>query len=85
MATKANSVNPAVVARFPAELVITVVAPANPKRRAAAVRFALYRSGMTVAAYVKAVKARRLPGGAAIAYRDLAWDSKVGHITLAQP
>lgn len=65
--------------------VITVNVPANPKRRAAAVRFSLYRNGLTVAGYVKAVTKRKLPGGKAIAYRDLLWDSKVGFITLANP
>lgn len=64
--------------------VITVLAPANPKRRAAAVRFALYRDGMTVAGYVSAVKRRKLPGGKEIALRDLLWDSKVGHIALSE-
>lgn len=80
-----KAVNPALLARFPADAVITVVAPANPKRRGAAVRFALYRNGMTVAAYVKAVCGKRVGGDAPLAYRDLAWDSRVGFITLGRP
>lgn len=70
------------VTKFAMNAVITVLAPANPKRRAAAVRFALYRDGMTVAQYIKAIKSRRLHGGAEIAGRDLAWDAKVGHIKV---
>lgn len=65
--------------------VITVLTAANPKRRAAAVRYALYRNGLTVAGYVKAVTSRKLSGGAAIAYRDLLWDTKVGFISLSDP
>ena len=68
---------------FPSGHVITVLAPQNPKKRGAAVRFALYRSGMTVGAYVKAIVKRRLPGGKEIAHRDLAWDAKQGHIEVA--
>lgn len=65
--------------------VITVVATSNPKRREAAKRFQLYRNGMTVAKYVKAVTSRKLHGGKQIALRDVAWDSKVGHISLENP
>lgn len=75
----------AAAAKFNPAAVITVNVPANPKRRAAAVRFALYRNGMTVAKYVKAVTSRKLAGGKAIAYRDLSWDSKVGFITITNP
>lgn len=81
MAKQTKNQKPAPVA---GDLVITVRAKENPKRRQAAIRFALYRTGMTVAQYVKAVTSRRLHGGAAIAYRDLQWDSKVGHIALSE-
>lgn len=42
----------------------------NPKRGTAAARFAHYRDGMTVAAYIAAVGERKQ------ALRDLAWDTK---------
>lgn len=64
---------------------ITVLARENPKRRGARVRFNLYKNGMTVSHYIRTVQRKRLPGGAAIAERDLKWDTKVGHIRLTAP
>lgn len=61
-------------ARYADTQIITVVAEANPKREGSAAhdRFALYRSGMTVADFKTA-------GGNAA---DLAYDVKHGHISL---
>lgn len=60
-------------AHFSEAGVITVVHKGeNPKRAAAAERYDLYRSGMTVAAYMAAGGQRR----------DVVWDQKQGWITV---
>lgn len=55
---------------------VTVLATTNPKRGASALRFALYRSGMTVADYVAAVGNRRK------ALQDISWDVAKGYIRV---
>jgi hypothetical protein len=60
-------------ASFSVDDVITVVHKGeNPKRGTAAERYDLYRSGMTVAAYIAAGGQRR----------DVVWDIKMGWITV---
>jgi hypothetical protein len=63
------------------EQVITVTAEKNPKRGDSAVRFAAYRSGMTVKEFrevyannAKAKKAEWVRGGLPLANADLRWD-----------
>jgi hypothetical protein len=63
------------------EQVITVLVEKNPKRNDSAVRFAVYKSGMTVkelrTIYVdnaKAKKAEWVRGGLPLANADLRWD-----------
>lgn len=51
---------------------ITVIAKENPKRAAAAERFALYKNGMTVDAYIEAGGTRA----------DVNWDVKSGFISV---
>lgn len=51
--------------RFSADGIITIVAKGNPKKGTAADRYELYRTGMTVAAYIAAGGQRR----------DVVWDS----------
>ncbi len=51
---------------------ITIKSKSNPKRGTAAVRFDLYKNGMTVEAYIKA-------GGA---IRDVRWDVKQNFISI---
>lgn len=51
---------------------ITVLARENPKKFGAAERFALYRNGMTVSAYIAAGGQRR----------DVAWDVKMKFISV---
>lgn len=62
---------------------ITVVAEGNPKAvgSKSARRFALYRTGMTVAEYIAAVAP--LGGGRRKAVRDITWDTAHGFITVA--
>lgn len=62
---------------------ITLVATSNPKKpgSASAARFALYKQGMSVAAYQAAVKAAGQPMRLAAA--DLLWDVRHGFIKLA--
>lgn len=55
---------------------IQVLVDKNPKRGTAAVRFALYRSGMTPYEYAQAV------GSAEQAYRDMIWDMEHGWIDI---
>jgi hypothetical protein len=60
-------------AHFSESGVITIVHKGdNPKRGTAAERYDLYRSGMTVAAYIAAGGQRR----------DVVWDQKMGWITV---
>jgi len=60
-------------ASFGVDDVITVVHKGeNPKRGTAAERYDLYKSGMTVAAYIAAGGQRR----------DVVWDQKMGWITV---
>lgn len=51
---------------------IRKMVPGNPKRGDSAVRFAQYRTGMTVAEYVAACEALELPN---YALYDVTWDS----------
>lgn len=51
---------------------ITILVEGNPKKGTAAVRFDLYKNGMTVGKYIEL-------GGQ---LRDCAWDSKVGFISV---
>lgn len=62
---------------IPDESIITLLAPANPKRAASASaeRFAHYRTGMTVAEYIAAA------GDKALA--DLKYDTEKGFISIA--
>lgn len=63
-------------AHFTTDAVITIVHKGdNPKKGTAADRFALYRNGMTVAAYIAAGGQRR----------DVVWDQKMGWIKTAEP
>ena len=63
-------------ASFTEDAIITVVHKGDsPKRGTAADRYALYRNGMTVAAYIAAGGQRR----------DVVWDQKMGWITVAEP
>lgn len=71
---------------LPANGVITVKPEhlaKNPKSRGAAVRFALYKSGMTVEAYVKIAKENGISG--ALANADVRWDVAAGFITVEVP
>lgn len=54
---------------------ITLVAETNPKRGKSAARFAIYRTGMTVAEFLA-------EGGLRA---DLAWDAEHGYISVAAP
>lgn len=56
------------MASIPHDAIITVLATENPKRRSAALRFDLYRTGMTVKEYIDKV-------GHAQGLGDLLWDS----------
>lgn len=62
---------------------ITVLVAANPKKpgSASAARFALYKPGITVAAYKAAVKAAGQPYSLAAA--DLRWDVRHKFIAIA--
>lgn len=64
---------------------IAVLVKQNPKvpNRKAHARFALYKDGMTVAAYQEAVKAAGHPFK--IAAADLLWDQRHGFISLTAP
>lgn len=74
--------------------IITVLAPVNPKQQyngraggtpaKAYQRFNLYKTGMSVAAY-KALVAVHPAGGKGYAAADLAWDTKHGFISIANP
>jgi len=55
---------------------ITVLVARNPKRGKAAERFALYVTGMTVGAYIRAV------GEIGTARADLRWDARQGYIKI---
>lgn len=70
---------------FASTAVITLVATANPKAQGTAShkRFACYKSGITVGAYIAACKAG--VAGAATgrnARADIAWDAERGYITV---
>jgi hypothetical protein len=62
---------------------IKLLVPANPKKpgSASAARFALYKPGMSVAAYQAAVKASGQP--LRLAAADLLWDVRHKFIELA--
>ena len=51
---------------------ITILVEGNPKKGTAALRYALYKNGMTVGQYIEL-------GGQ---LRDIAWDKKVGFISV---
>lgn len=51
---------------------ITILAEGNPKKGSAAVRYALYKNGMTVGKYIEL-------GGQ---LRDVTWDAKMGFIQV---
>lgn len=71
--TAANRLYPdAAVIRVNLEMVNAKGEIDNPKRGAAATRFALYRDGMTVGDYIKAVTAAG--GKSAVATADLKFD-----------
>jgi len=62
---------------------IVVLAANNPKKRGAAPRFALYRSGMTVQEYIDAQIKSNLKGtGKALALADIRWDATAGFISV---
>lgn len=67
---------------FPEGYAITVLAATNPKKAgtAAAARFALYKTGMTVGEYRAAVKAA-FPGFDCL--RDLRFDTERGYVSVA--
>lgn len=56
------------------EAIITVIVEGNPKRRTAAERFALYKTGMTVRMYTELV------GNETQAVNDVLWDTDHGWI-----
>jgi hypothetical protein len=69
--------------------VITLVVEKNPKREtsAAHARFALYKTGMTVDAYIATCAdklAKIQPGVKRDARADIAWDVKHKHITVSE-
>lgn len=57
---------------------ITILVEGNPKRGTAAERYALYHTGMTVGAYIKAIG-----GSRSKAWRDLRHDIRNGWISVA--
>ena len=63
--------------------VIMLLVDQNPKKQAPGERFALYRSGMTVAEFVEAVRAVGQPERKAL--EDLAWDQNQAFIRLEAP
>ena len=65
--------------KVPLNAVITVLATENPKRRTAADRFALYKTGMVVQQYVELV------GNQALAVGDVEWDTNHGWISWTVP
>jgi hypothetical protein len=67
---------------LPDASVITLHRGENPKRGAAATRYALYRDGMTVGDYVKAVTEANPKNNRGLAIADLAWDTNHGFITV---
>lgn len=76
----ARAVTPA---KYAESDIITLLVEKNPKRAASALRFAAYRSGMTVAAYLDACLALQ-PDEPRYRWRaDLAWDVKHGFISVA--
>lgn len=80
-APKAPQTAPGKAPTYPATHLVTVLAAANPKAPGSKshARWALYKTGMSVAAYFAAVKAAGQLQRAARA--DLAWD--VAHGTIA--
>lgn len=62
--------------QFRGDQTITVIAPRNPKRGAAAERFAKYRTGMTVDEYAAAL------GDRTAANRELKWDTAHGYVKV---
>lgn len=63
--------------------IVTVLVKTNPKRGSAAKRFALYRSGQSVAVYVRRVV--RLGSTEARALGDVRWDETKKFISLSDP
>lgn len=88
MTAVAKTASPAPVVAKPATYaetdVITLVAEKNPKRGASAKRFAAYKTGMTVGAYLDACAALQ-PDEPRYRWRaDLAWDVKRGFVTVSK-
>jgi hypothetical protein len=62
---------------------ITISAEAakvNPKKRGAATRFSIYKTGMTVADYIEASK--KAGNSGALAMADVRWDMAAGFISV---
>lgn len=80
---KANLLLPGVSPDFAGDLVITVLVTVNPKLpgKGPFFRFAKYRSGMTVAEYVKACE--RVSPSVKVSHADLKWDVNHGYIKVA--
>lgn len=79
--TKAPVVNTD-LPRVKGEGVIKVTAKVNPRDGAAALRFDLYRDGMTVDEYCAAVVAKKL-SDRRLAIRDVAWNAARGWISVS--
>jgi hypothetical protein len=83
-AAAAQPATPAPVLKgVPAGKTVTLLVAGNPKKpgSASAARFALYKNGITVAAYQQAVVAAGQP--LRLAAADLLWDQRHGFIKLA--
>jgi hypothetical protein len=65
---------------YPLAAKITVLKKENPKRRGAAVKFALYKDGMTVGEYIDASSAAGTTKRVAMA--DVKWDQTAGFISV---
>jgi hypothetical protein len=86
---KPRKISPTVVAwkatkNFPLEAKITLnpeLKEANPKRRKAADRFALYRNGMTVGEYIEA--SHKAGNSKALAMADIRWDQAAKFLTVS--
>lgn len=84
-ATKTVAAHPVREAKYAETDVITVLPKGekNPKRGASALRFAAYKTGMTVGAYLDACAALQ-PEESRYRWRaDLAWDVKREFISVA--
>jgi hypothetical protein len=73
-----QGITPANAKAIPATAVITVLVTGNPKRKAPALRFAKYHTGMLASQYAAAI------GNNTLAMLDLAWDFNHGYIGLSQ-